>query len=38
LVMFKLFDVERMIIILHFFAPFFIFLVIEVLLSLKEVR
>lgn len=38
LVMFSLFPIERIIVILHFFAPFFLYLIIEVLLTLKEIR
>ena len=38
LVMFSFFPVERIIIISHFFAPYFIYLAIEVLLTIKELR
>lgn len=38
LVMFNFFAVERMVIITHFFAPFFIYLTLEVLLTIKEIR
>lgn len=38
LVMFNYFPVERMVIILHFFAPYFVYLTIEVLHTIKEIR
>ena len=38
LVMYNYFPVDRMIITIHFFIPFFIYLTIEVMLTLKEIR
>jgi hypothetical protein len=38
LLLFKLFPFERMVIILHFFAPFFLYLFCEVYLSMKLLK
>lgn len=38
LIMFNTFEFKRIIIISHFFAPFFIYLIFEVILTLKLIR
>ncbi len=38
LIMFNIFDYKRIIIISHFFAPFFLYLIFEVILTLKLIR
>jgi hypothetical protein len=38
LIMFNNFELKRIIIISHFFAPFFIYLIFEVILTLKLIR
>jgi hypothetical protein len=38
LIIFNVFEFKRMIIISHFFAPFFLYLIFEVILTLKLIR